>query len=119
MEMVRSRKFTDEARSSNSQVRIPNPQVVGIFLGVFPFVVVSGLDSKHVINKTVEEDLRLIIFWYERFSFIHCEVDSSPHMQVAEVPIAVPSSWRKYMSPHSNMLLLVTSSIASLAALKG
>ena len=40
-------------------------------------------------------------------------------MQAAEVPIAVPISWRKYISPHSNMLFDIANFTASFTASKG
>ena len=41
------------------------------------------------------------------------------HVQDAEVPIAIPSSCRKYISPYSNTLFLITKIIASFTAAKG
>ena len=40
-------------------------------------------------------------------------------MQAAEVPISVQSSCRKYISPYSNKLFLITSLIASFTAPRG
>ena len=40
-------------------------------------------------------------------------------MQAAEVPIAVTSSYKKYRSPYSNKLFLVTYIIASFTASRG
>ena len=112
------RKSTDCEGSSNSHVRIPKLSVGSLkfshALGVPLLIQMPNISSINLLKMSsylLYLGTRVLISWQAKYIVAH--------MHAADVPIAVPRSWRKCILPHSKRLFLITISIASLTAPNG